>query len=120
MPTSQINPVNALLLFRERLDLFKGEIIGPDQKPIHWLVKQAHNGLLLTDSALWLQGLGFGGINMEVKHKMEDRSITNQEMGEMLIKLLDWLAMNLPRSRDWGVEFRDGCPVLECGREVIG
>jgi hypothetical protein len=119
MPKPTSNPEIALVSFREKVEATDGPILGPDKRPIHWMVKKTSTGFLFLDSALWLQSFGYGGVNIDIRHKMKDRVITDDEMVDLFQRVLDWLTLNIPKSKDWAVEFRDGCPLIPCNREVL-
>jgi hypothetical protein len=114
-----INPEAALVSFREKLETMPKPVMGADKRPIHWMIRQTSKGFLFLDSARLLMGFGYSGINMEVRHKMEGRTIELEEMGPLFQKFLDWLGLNLPDSKDWAVEFKLGCPAIPCDREVL-
>lgn len=105
------NPEETLVTFREMLEKNN----PPDA---HWMVKPAHNGYLFLDSSRWLEGLGFGGVAMEIKHKMTSRVPTMEERVALFQKFLDWLALNLPQTKTWKIKFVD-CPPIPCDRESI-
>jgi len=105
------NPEDTLVSFREMLE----QNNPPDG---HWMVKPTHNGFVFLDSKRWLEGLGFSGIAMEIKHKMSSRAPTQEELVPLFQKFLDWLALNLPQTKVWKIEFV-GCPPVPCDREVF-
>ena len=114
-----VNPEETLLAFRERLEAATEPILGADGIPIHWLVKQVTQGYLILDSAGILIEFGFGGVRAEIKHKMSGRTLKQEEAGPLFQKFLDWLAVNIPQTKEWPLEFRDGCPILETDRKVL-
>jgi len=114
-----INPEDAMVAFREQLEKMPKPVMGFDKRPIHWLVRKTAKGLLFLDSARLLTGVGYSGINMEVHHKMEGRVIEPDEMSPLFQKFLDWLALNLPESKEWAIEFKLGCPAIPCDREIL-
>ena len=122
--SKQLSPEQALVKLREVLETSPNPWIGFDGKGIHWLVKQSNEGLQFVDSAGLLQHVGYSAINMMVRRE----SLQGKDMGKSMPKdytsllfqrFLDWLALNLPQSKTWGVEFVQGCPPIDCDREVV-
>lgn len=103
-----INPEQALISIREKLER--------EPMDLHWLVKKVQDGYLFTDSGNLLISLGYGGINAKIKHKMEARELTAEETATLFQKFLDWLALNVPQSKTWGIQFMDGCEPVPCDR----
>lgn len=81
-----------------------------DDKPIHWVIARAKEGLIIQDSGpvgspfqFALQGLG----------ALSDESLT-----DLTKVVLDWLANELPMTKEWDVCFVDHSP-LEVGRKLV-
>jgi hypothetical protein len=113
-----------LVKLREVLETSSNPWVGFDGKTVHWLVKRSNEGLQFVDSAGLLQHVGYSAINMMVRRE----SLQGKDMGEVNLneytallfqRFLDWLALNLPQSKTWGVEFVQGCPPIACDREVV-
>ena len=112
-----VDPEKALVEFREAMAK-DANITGPDGLPVHWLVKDTEYGLLICDSAYLLAKYNFSGIQVRVQS--EQLMLQPEDMAPILEKFLGWMALNIPQTETWGVEFRQGCPIIPTGREVIG
>ncbi len=106
-----ISPEEALISLREK---FEKDGVAPG---CHWRVREVDSGYLFIDNMGYFHNLGFGGVRMEAKHKMEDRYLTPAEVEPLFQKFLDWLALNLPDTKAWAIEWRDNCPPVKCDRE---
>ncbi len=112
-----VDPEKALVEFREAMAK-NPDVTGPDGLPIHWLVKDIETGLLLCDSAYMLAKYNFSGI--QIKVQSEQLMLQPDDMAPILEKALGWLALNVPESASWGVEFRQGCPIIPTDRAIVG
>jgi hypothetical protein len=121
-----LSPEAALLKLRDSLKKSEttGLPPGPDGLPVHWLVKEFSEGLQFADSAGLLKSVGYSAINMLVRRSRTDGAepdgaIPVEHLSILFQRFLDWLALNLPQSKTWGVEFLYGCPSIPCDREFV-
>lgn len=110
------DPEYALMKFKQCVEDDLG-LLGRDGKPIHWMVKDTETGLLFCDSAYLLATCSFSGI--QVKVSSNQIMMTPEQMEPILEKFLDWMAANIPQTKEWAVEFKQGCPIIPTNREVI-
>ena len=119
-----LSPEQALVRLRDTLENFSGPLCGSDGKPIRWRVKAYQEGLQFCDSGLLLKEVGYSAINMMVRKttlegKLDLNPVPAEHMPILFQRFLDWLALNLPQSREWEVEFVEGCPPIACDRKVV-
>ena len=124
LPAKHLSPEAALLKLRDKLGKIETLIVGVDGLPVHWLVKEYSEGYQFVDSSNLLQSVGFSAINMQIRRTLKDGgaaegAIPPQHLAVLFQRFLDWLALNLPQSKTWGVEFLYGCPAIECDREIV-
>jgi hypothetical protein len=118
--SSQLKPETALLKLRAILDSDDAPQSGIDGRPLHWLVKESMGGgLQFIDSGYLLMKMGYSAINMAISFPGGDRIMTSDELSPLFQRFLDWLALNMPNTKGWGVEFKMGCPIVPCDRDVI-
>ena len=114
-----LNPETALVKIRNYLESLEGtQILGKDGHPIHWMVKDENYGLLLLDSAFMMTNFGFSGIQMHLGSTQKTAWLP-EEIAPHFQRFLDWLALNVPPSKGWAVEYKMGCPIIPCDREII-
>ena len=117
---AQLKPETALLKLRAILDSDDAPVNGVDGRPLHWLVKESlGGGLQFIDSGYLLQKMGYSAINMAISFQGGDRILTPEELSPLFQRFIDWLALNLPRTKNWGTEFKMGCPIVPSDRAVI-
>lgn len=113
-----IHPEEALVKMREYFASLPELPPSVDGSPIHWMVKDESYGLLLLDSGYLMCKFGFSGIQLRV-HSNESSIFTPAELAPHFQRFLDWLALNIPQTKTWAVEFKQGCPLIPCDREAI-
>lgn len=123
IPAKRLDPEAALLKLRDSLSPDAPLLVGIDGLPVHWLVKEYQDGYQFTDSSNLLKSVGYSAINMQIRRTRSDGgvaegSIPAEHLPILFQKFLDWLALNLPQSKTWSVEFMYGCPPIACDREI--
>ena len=114
--SSDFSPENAFVSMREFIQQ-NPNLMGRDGKPVHWMVMDVSEGLLVCDSAYILAKNNCSGI----KFRIASNSImlNPEQMVPVFEKILDWLGLNIPESKTWSVEFKNGCPIIPVNREII-
>jgi len=116
-----LNPEATLLKLRDKLGPDGPIRLGHDGLPVHWRVKEYADGYQFCDSSDLLKSVGYSAINMQIRRTRTDGltaegDIPPEHLTILFRRFLDWLALNLPQSKDWGVEFTQGCPPISCDR----
>ena len=114
-----LTPETALLKLRAILESDDAPQVGLDDRPLHWLVKESIGGLQFIDSGYMIMKMGYSAINMAISFPEGDRILTPEEMSPLFQRFLDWLALNLPGTKTWGIEYKMGCPFIPCDREIV-
>jgi hypothetical protein len=118
--SKNLKPETALLKLRAILESDDVPRDGIDGRPLHWLVKESlGGGLQFIDSGYMLVKMGYSAINMAISFPDGDRIMTPEELSPLFQRFLDWLGLNLPPTKGWGVEFKLGCPIIPCDRPLV-
>lgn len=111
-----VNPEAALQFLADCVKA-NPNMVGRDGAPIHWMVKDVHQGMLVCDSAFLMTGVNYSGIQFNIKSSLQE--VEGSELGPMFKVILDYLASIVPESKGWAVEFKGDTPLIPTDRTLI-
>jgi hypothetical protein len=103
------DPQKMILVLRDKLEA-NPDPMCLDDKPIHWVIARAKEGLIIQDS---------GAIGPQFQFRLSGiGELSRESLKDLCEVVLAWLADLAPMSKGWGVQFVDTDP-LEVGREIV-